>query len=370
MKYLLFLFLTMCMSAMLLAQEIELQDIRISGDVDARLPFNGGGNVIASDDAIFVVDLNTGTANAFSFVNINMDNNDVDAYHDPFYSYSNIGTFDGVVVYPNDVFSLFGGTKIIDGRNDGIPDGVNIDAVTVNPDNDAPVISIDIPAVISGTFFKPDDLIQFNAGNFTLFAAPETGLDIDGAHILSDGEILVSFESNGTLPDGRLMLDDDIFRWNPVSDSYTSVLFTSELDASWFGGDVDAIYAIEEPPVGVFQWTANVYEVNEASGSALVTIRRNGGSAGEVTLTFAVSDDTATGGSDYTIPAVNTVTFNDGQLFNQFGLIINNDALVEGNESFFIELTATSDGSLGSPTRARILIRDDEDFIFADGFES
>jgi len=230
-------------SVSLAQAQVVIGSIRLSADVSAILPFTEGGTVSGRDGSIFIYNPFTGTASAFGFLG-SIDQSDIDAYHQNLYSLDTIDVVAGVTMYPNDVFSAFG-NKELDGRASGIPDNVNIDAFTVDPLNNNLIISIDIPAVIDGQAFLPDDLIRFDGSNFSLFASLSTGLDLDAAHILSDQQLLVSFSTGGELPDGEDILDDDILRWDPLDNSYTLQLIPSNINDTWDSADVDALFATE-----------------------------------------------------------------------------------------------------------------------------
>ena len=63
---------------------------------------------------------------------------------------------------------------------------------------------------------------------------------------------------------------------------------------------------------GVIALTAAGFSASPAPGTAVVTLTRTGGADGAVGVTFATSDGTAVGGTDYT-PVSTTVGFADGQ---------------------------------------------------------
>lgn len=354
------------------AQTVELESIRFSGDIQARLPFDGGGLITGNDDSIYVFDPFTNTSDAFGFFGSDgLGGAGVDAYHSNLYSLDAISVINSVTIFPNDVTSTFG-QKALDGRATGIPDGINVDAFSFDPVSGDIIISIDIPANIGGLFFLPDDLIRFDGTSYSLFDSLSTGLNLDAFHILSNQEILVSFDTSGILSGPFPILDDDILRWNPAANTYNIELFTASVDSSWFPADVNGLFATERPRAGQFQWAETEVEVFENAGSFLLGIERVDGAVGSVTVTFTTADGSAIGGVDYGVPVPNpgTIIFNAGQSFNQLSLSVIDDDVIEGTKDYFVDLvSASDDGTLGNPTRIRIVIRDDEDFIFADGYE-
>jgi Calx-beta domain/Subtilase family len=130
-------------------------------------------------------------------------------------------------------------------------------------------------------------------------------------------------------------------------------------------GLIDALGA-----VGVlsptFAFSSASYSVNEADGSATVTINRTGLTTGSDSVNFATANGTATAGSDYT--AVDqTVSFAAGETTKTVVVPITDDSLIEGNETVQLSLSTPSTGAtLGSPSSATLTIVDnDRAFAFS-----
>ena len=112
---------------------------------------------------------------------------------------------------------------------------------------------------------------------------------------------------------------------------------------------------------GSLQFSAAAYSVNESGPSATILVSRTGGSAGAVNVSFATSNGTATAGSDYTAVAT-TVSFAAGDSATKTVTIpINNDALVEPDETINLTLSSPTGGAtLGSPATAVLTIVDND----------
>jgi subtilisin family serine protease len=111
---------------------------------------------------------------------------------------------------------------------------------------------------------------------------------------------------------------------------------------------------------GVLQFSTASYSVNETGVFVMATVSRTGGSDGTVAVDYASTDGTASAGFDYT-GAGGTLTFNDGQLSTTFNVAILDDALVEGDESFTLNLfNATGGASLGAQSGATVIITDND----------
>ena len=144
------------------------------------------------------------------------------------------------------------------------------------------------------------------------------------------------------------------------------------LDSSWQSVNLDALSAVAVPlPMpGQFVWSVSMVEVFETSSSFGLTINRINGSETAATVAYTTVADSATSGSDF-IAQSGSIVFNDGQTTSNITITVQDDPDVEGNEVFFVDLTGVVSGTagIGTPNRVQVLLRDDEDFIFADGFE-
>ncbi|MGE0031682.1 MAG: choice-of-anchor B family protein [Steroidobacteraceae bacterium] len=83
---------------------------------------------------------------------------------------------------------------------------------------------------------------------------------------------------------------------------------------------------------------------NENAGTARITLRRNAGFAGAVSIDYATSDGTATTGADYTA-ASGTLNWAAGDLGERtINVALVNDTATEPNETFRITLSNTTGG--------------------------
>jgi hypothetical protein len=117
---------------------------------------------------------------------------------------------------------------------------------------------------------------------------------------------------------------------------------------------------------GILSFTNAEYSVNE-SGSAIatITIQRTNGSIGTIAATITLSNVTASGGGqpffnsiDYDNKPI-TVSFADGETSKVITVPINNDTLVESNETVSLILTNPTGGAtLGNQSTAQLTIVD------------
>jgi CSLREA domain-containing protein len=101
-----------------------------------------------------------------------------------------------------------------------------------------------------------------------------------------------------------------------------------------------------------------VIEGNSGTSTATLTVTLTNPSSSTVTVDWATNGNTAGSGSDFTAGG-GTVTFNPGQTSQTIAVTIHGDTTVEGNESFFVNLTNPANGSLAD-AQATVTIADDD----------
>ena len=115
-----------------------------------------------------------------------------------------------------------------------------------------------------------------------------------------------------------------------------------------------------DPGAGIFQLSAASFTVGEASGSLGITVLRNAGSSGTVTVDFFTADLDATAGADYAATNL-TLTFTNGETFQVVSLPVLDDLAAECNEQFTVSLTNPTGGAhIFFVTNATVLIFDNE----------
>ncbi|MBI2212750.1 MAG: DUF11 domain-containing protein [Acidobacteria bacterium] len=103
--------------------------------------------------------------------------------------------------------------------------------------------------------------------------------------------------------------------------------------------------------------------VTEGSGGATTpmtfTVSLSNASASTVTVEASTANGTATAGPDYSTTA-QTITFPPGNLAQSFVVPVVDDLVVESNESFFVNLAAPSNATLGDGQAIGTIFDDDE----------
>lgn len=136
-----------------------------------------------------------------------------------------------------------------------------------------------------------------------------------------------------------------------------SGVFISRLQGS---SEVVAGPVTDLPQPGLFTFSPLIIGPRESGLSATVTIVREGGASGLVTVDVATLDGSASGGLDYGVLAPTTVTFQDGQTSASLTIPLLNDAIAEGDENFFVVLSNPTGAAGIGVDRVEVRIIDDE----------
>ncbi len=124
--------------------------------------------------------------------------------------------------------------------------------------------------------------------------------------------------------------------------------------------DIASLAQMGTPSPGVISLETNTIAVNEADGTATVTVLRQQGSEGTVTVDYRTVDGSATAGADY-ITQSGTLTFAPGETRKSVTINILDDNLPESNETFGFAIdNITGGASLLAPQNAEITIVDNE----------
>ncbi|MBC7929317.1 MAG: hypothetical protein H7Z38_02020 [Rubrivivax sp.] len=116
------------------------------------------------------------------------------------------------------------------------------------------------------------------------------------------------------------------------------------------------------PERGELQFTSPNYSVVEGGVAATITVTRTGGSQGDVSVSFATSNGTATAGQEYTSNS-GTLNFADGDTEETFTVIINDpdDSLDEADKTINLTLSnPQGGGALGAQSTSVLRITDDD----------
>jgi Tol biopolymer transport system component len=117
---------------------------------------------------------------------------------------------------------------------------------------------------------------------------------------------------------------------------------------------------LQVPPPALLQFDAASYSVSESKTSLQINVLRTGDTAEEISVRFESDNETASEGSDYT-RIFGTLHFAPGETSKGVTVLLNEDALVEGTETFSINLRdLTGNTALGNAGSAVISILDND----------
>jgi hypothetical protein len=158
----------------------------------------------------------------------------------------------GPQVDPRDVVRFEGGAYSIEfsGSSNGVIPGVVCDAVAQDPSGNL-LLSFDTTANLPGDLIVDDeDLVRLDGiASYSLFfdgtaRGINPQLDLDGADLLFNGNILASFDGSGAVDDVSFD-DEDVLEFDTSSLSW-SLHFDASQSGPWNGPDADAV-AVPEP---------------------------------------------------------------------------------------------------------------------------
>ena len=154
---------------------------------------------------------------------------------------------------------------------------------------------------------------------------------------------------------------------NVAAGTTVHVTYTDTTTDTTTPGDITvSSTAVASLPAGVLQFNPVSYTVAENDGSLLVAVERTDGSDGIVTVDYQTTYDTAIGGEDY-IADTGTLTFGDTIVSQTIPVLLVNDTVAEGEESFSIVLSNAQGGgvTLGAASTATITITDTDTNVVA-----
>ncbi|MEN9573243.1 MAG: hypothetical protein RL514_1098 [Verrucomicrobiota bacterium] len=239
-------------------------------------------------------------------------------------------------------------------------------------------------------------------GSFTTF----NGVNRGGlAHLAANGSLDAAFPAGGAgadgavlaivrQPDGRVVLGGDFTHYNGVNrgrlariqpdgsvdpsinfgsgaDAYVAALAVQPDEKIVLSGGfttfdgVRATYLTrlvggENPGAGRFEFAAPVLTATEGGSAVEITVKRQGGLAGAVSVGFNTVDGTALAGTHYT-GVTGTLAFPEGEVFQTFLVPLLNNAVLDPDRTVSLQLnTPTGGAALGGVTNAQLVIRDDD----------
>ncbi len=109
-----------------------------------------------------------------------------------------------------------------------------------------------------------------------------------------------------------------------------------------------------------FEFSAASTNANEGDGTVTLTIEKTGTTLVGSTVSYATTNGSATGGSDFTAITSTNLNFAAGDTSQDITVTITDDSADETTEAFTVDLTAGADAKLGSTTSHSISITDND----------
>ncbi len=106
------------------------------------------------------------------------------------------------------------------------------------------------------------------------------------------------------------------------------------------------------------QFDQSSYSVKEGLGALTITVTRSGDTSSAASVDYATNDGTATQKADFEYTA-GTLTFAPGETSKTLPVLINDDAHIEGDETFQVVLSKPTGASLGQASVSTVTIVDD-----------
>jgi hypothetical protein len=120
----------------------------------------------------------------------------------------------------------------------------------------------------------------------------------------------------------------------------------------------------DDPPPAASAEDASVTEGDSGTRTVRGNVTLAIASAKTVTLNFSTADGTATAGSDY-VAASGSLTFNPGEVTKSVTVMVRGDAVVEGDETFFLNLSEPSNATFARAQAVYTITDDDPKVRFS-----
>eukprot|EP00090_Calanus_glacialis_P017022 TRINITY_DN265_c0_g1_i4.p1 TRINITY_DN265_c0_g1~~TRINITY_DN265_c0_g1_i4.p1 ORF type:complete len:628 (+),score=150.87 TRINITY_DN265_c0_g1_i4:224-2107(+) len=162
---------------------------------------------------------------------------------------------------------------------------------------------------------------------------------------------------------GVTIVDDN--QWEPDEEFFLKLSMVSGDDASEMKlgrTSIMEITILNDDEPGTFQFEKRGHLVKESCGNALLSIIRQNGADGDVTIKYKTIDKSAIGGKDYE-GGEGEIEFKHGETQRDIKIPIIDDMESEKDENFEVELYDINNGArLGKITRTAVTITNDDEF--------
>ncbi|MDM8546217.1 autotransporter domain-containing protein [Candidatus Venteria ishoeyi] len=133
-------------------------------------------------------------------------------------------------------------------------------------------------------------------------------------------------------------------------------------------GQANAVLTIvDDETTGQIEFSSVSYRVSEDTGSATITVVRNGGSDTAITVNYSTSNSSAIAGEDYTTAQGSLFWSHGDRVAKTFAVDIINNPVIEGDRALTLILSAADDAILGQRTATLTIVDEfsEEDAVAA-----
>ncbi len=242
-----------------------------------------------------------------------------------------------------------------------ITDGEGIGTIT--DDDTPPTISVNSPGVTEGNAAVP--------ANFTVSLSKPSGLVVKVKYATANGTATAPADYTAKALTTLTFAPGEISKTVPVSivgdtrdePAETFKLQLSSPSNAIIGAGVGTCTINDnDPPPSITIDNKTVTEPDTGAVSAVFTVKLSAASGQTVTVKYATANGTtnpATAGTDYTAIALTTLTFTPGQISKTVIVQVKGDTAVEPNETFFVNLSAATNATIGVAKGIGTITNDD-----------
>ena len=218
-------------------------------------------------------------------------------------------------------------------------------------------------AEAAGSLVIPVCRYAGSAGTASVVVATDWGSALPGADYLSRTQTLV-FLPGQTSNYFTVPILDDALVEGPYGWEAFTVQLSGPTGGATLGSESRATAYILEDDTAIGFESAGV-QADEATGQAVIHAVRLGVTSSTVSAFFQTEDGTAFAPGDYTAQS-GTVAFAPGETNQTIIVPLNDDTLVEGDETFSVRLSAPTGGASLATSNLTVHITDDVSFMAFD----
>jgi hypothetical protein len=230
---------------------------------------------------------------------------------------------------------------------------------TIN-DNDTPTVTFSTASSSGLESASPANLVvtlsaasgQTVTVNYAVTGGTATGGGVD--YTLAGGTL--SFAPGETSKSISVAIVNDTL----IEPSETILVTLSAPTNATLGANATHTYTITDDEAPTVRFATTSSSGTEAFSPVDLGVTLSAASTQTITVNYAVTGGTATGGGvDYTL-ASGTLTFTPGQTSRNITFSVNNDLFVENNETILVTLSSPTNATLGSPATHTYTILDND----------